>query len=113
MDDPPIETGADAETAHKIGHRSARSARIEVITGNDRRRTWTLEQKREIVAPPGVTEPKAGSGKRRPPCTASCADAIHAKNELRNDRGQFPPWHAGSIPRWSSAGFCQRSRQQV
>jgi hypothetical protein len=47
MDDPPILASADAETAHKIGHKSAR---IEVITRNDRRRTCTLDQKREIVA---------------------------------------------------------------
>jgi transposase len=51
MDDEPATTViADAESAHKIGHRTGRSPRVEVITGNDRRRSWTLEQKREIVA---------------------------------------------------------------
>ena len=58
MDEPPIATSADAETAHKIGRKSARSPRIEVITRSDRRRVWTLEQKREIVAEslgPGLT----------------------------------------------------------
>lgn len=50
MDETAITFTADAESAHKIGHRSARSPRVEVITGNERRRTWTLEQKREIVA---------------------------------------------------------------
>jgi transposase len=58
MDEPPIAASTDAETAHKIGHKSARSPRIEVITRNDRRRTWTLDQKREIVAEslgPGLT----------------------------------------------------------
>lgn len=50
MDEAPITVVADAETAHKIGHKSARSPRVEVITGKERRRTWTLEQKREIVA---------------------------------------------------------------
>jgi transposase-like protein len=58
MDEPPIATSADAETAHKIGRKSARSPRIEVIARNDRRRTWTLDQKREIVAKslgPGLT----------------------------------------------------------
>jgi transposase len=58
MDEPPISASADAETAHKIGHKTARSPRIEVITRNDRRRTWTLDQKREIVAEslgPGLT----------------------------------------------------------
>ena len=58
MDEPPIAASADAETAHKIGRKSVRSPRIEVITHNDRRRTWTLDQKREIVAEslgPGLT----------------------------------------------------------
>ena len=50
MDERPIETSSDAETAHKIGHKTSRSARIEVITGKERHRSWTLEQKREIVA---------------------------------------------------------------
>ena len=50
MDDPPIATSADAETAHKIGRKGARIPRIEVITRGDRRRVWTLDQKREIVA---------------------------------------------------------------
>ena len=58
MDDPRIFASADAETAHKIGHKSPHSARIEVITRSDRRRSWTPEQKREIVAEslgPGLT----------------------------------------------------------
>ena len=51
MDDEPATTViADAESAHKIGHKTGRSPRVEVITGKERRRTWTLEQKREIVA---------------------------------------------------------------
>lgn len=50
MDEPSIETSSDAETAHKIGGRSARGPRIELITRGERRRSWTLEQKREIVA---------------------------------------------------------------
>src|SRR6185437_17035569 len=50
MDEAPITVVADAETAHKIGHKNARGPRVEVITGKERRRTWTLEQKREIVA---------------------------------------------------------------
>lgn len=39
-----------AEDAHTIGRRSARAAPIEVITRGERRRVWTAEQKREIVA---------------------------------------------------------------
>ena len=50
MDEPPITVIAEAESAHKIGHKSARRPRVEVITGNDRRRIWTVDQKREIVA---------------------------------------------------------------
>jgi transposase len=38
------------ESAHTTGRRSARSARVEVITRGERRRSWTPEQKREIVA---------------------------------------------------------------
>lgn len=50
MDKPATTVIADAESAHRIGHKTGRSPRVEVITGNDRRRSWTLEQKREIVA---------------------------------------------------------------
>jgi transposase len=50
MDEIPFAPSADPKTAHKIGRKTARSPRIEVITRNDRRRTWTLDQKREIVA---------------------------------------------------------------
>ena len=50
MDDPLIAAASAAETAQKIGLKSARSPRIEIITHNDRRRVWTLERKREIVA---------------------------------------------------------------
>jgi len=50
MDNPAVTVSADAESAPKIGHKTGPSACIEVITRSDRRRTWTLEQKREIVA---------------------------------------------------------------
>src|SRR3954467_8256247 len=50
MDEAPFTVSVDAETAPKIGRKSARSPRVEIITGTDRRRSWTLEQKREIVA---------------------------------------------------------------
>jgi transposase len=38
------------ESAHTTDRKSARNARVEVITRGERRRSWTLEQKREIVA---------------------------------------------------------------
>lgn len=54
METPPPLTPAaplsDTEDAHKIGHKGSRSQRIEVITRGERRRVWTPEQKREIVA---------------------------------------------------------------
>ena len=42
--DGPVRSG------HKGGHMSARSQRIEVIMRGERRRRWSIEQKREIVA---------------------------------------------------------------
>jgi transposase len=38
------------ESAHTTSRMSARSARVEIITRGERRRRWTPEQKREIVA---------------------------------------------------------------
>jgi transposase len=49
MDDVLQTSGLD-ESAHTTGRKSARSARVEIITRGERRRSWTLEQKREIVA---------------------------------------------------------------
>ena len=37
------------ESAHTSGRKSARIQRMEIITRGERRRSWTLEQKREIV----------------------------------------------------------------
>ena len=39
-----------AEDARTIGRKGSRMPQVEVITRGDRRRVWTLEQKREIVA---------------------------------------------------------------
>jgi transposase len=58
MDDEPAEPGAEAESAHTTGGMSARSQRIEVITRGERRRHWSVEQKREIAAEslePGIS----------------------------------------------------------
>jgi transposase len=49
MDDV-LPTGGLDESAHTTGRKSARSQRVEIITRGERRRSWTLEQKREIVA---------------------------------------------------------------
>jgi transposase len=38
------------ESAHTTSRKSTRSARVEIITRGERRRSWTREQKREIVA---------------------------------------------------------------
>ena len=39
----------EAESTHTIGRKSGRVPRVEVL-GAERRRSWTVEQKREIVA---------------------------------------------------------------
>jgi len=49
MDDVQQTPGLE-ESAHTSGRKSARSRRVEIITRGERRRSWTLEQKREIVA---------------------------------------------------------------
>jgi transposase len=38
------------QSAPTTGRKSARSARVEIITRGERRRSWTVGQKREIVA---------------------------------------------------------------
>jgi transposase len=50
MDDAAVETAAEIESGHTTGRMSARSQRIEVITRGERRRRWSIEQKREIAA---------------------------------------------------------------
>ena len=40
----------DAKSARTTDHRSARAARVEVLTRAEPRRSWTAEQKRQIVA---------------------------------------------------------------
>jgi transposase-like protein len=50
MDGEPAEPGVDVESAHTTGRMSARNQRIEVITRGERRRRWSVEQKREIAA---------------------------------------------------------------
>jgi transposase len=41
---------AKAESARTTDHRSARTARVEILTRAEPRRSWTAEQKRQIVA---------------------------------------------------------------
>jgi len=48
--DGDLDAPGIGESAHTIGRKSARSQRVEIITRGERRRVWTLEQKREIVA---------------------------------------------------------------
>ena len=49
MDEHPDIAVVD-ESGHMTSRRSARSARVEIITRGERRRSWTPEQKHEIVA---------------------------------------------------------------
>ena len=59
MDDiPAAETTADARDARTTDRMIVRSPRIEVITRVERRRRWSVEQKREIAAEslePGIS----------------------------------------------------------
>src|SRR6201986_943849 len=58
VDDATAEPPADVKDAHTTGRMSARSQRIEVITRGERRRRWSVEQKREIAAEslePGIS----------------------------------------------------------
>jgi transposase len=48
--DEVLQTRGMDESAHTTGRKSARNRPIEIITRGERRRSWTLEQKREIVA---------------------------------------------------------------
>src|SRR3954469_590204 len=53
MDAMPIlvpEADLSTEDTHTIGRKGARVPPVEFITCGERRRVWTLEQKREIVA---------------------------------------------------------------
>src|ERR1700742_4853228 len=52
-----LEQDGPLRSGHKGSHMTAPAQRIEVITRGDRRRRWSIEEKREIVAAslgPGV-----------------------------------------------------------
>jgi len=49
-DGAAVDPGAEVESAHTTDRMSARSQRIELITRGERRRRWSVEQKREIAA---------------------------------------------------------------
>ena len=58
MDDEASEPRLEAESGHMTSRMSARNQRIEVITRGERRRRWSIEQKREIAAEslePGIS----------------------------------------------------------
>ena len=46
----PARPETEVEDTRAIGRKGARSGRVEIITRGDRRRSWTPELKREIVA---------------------------------------------------------------
>ena len=48
--DESLNGSALDKSGHTTGRKSAPITRVEVITRGERRRAWTLEQKREIVA---------------------------------------------------------------
>jgi hypothetical protein len=45
-----IERDGSVRSGHKCSHMTAPTQRIEVITRGERRRRWSIEEKREIVA---------------------------------------------------------------
>ncbi|HET7884131.1 MAG TPA: transposase [Acetobacteraceae bacterium] len=49
-DDASVDLGTAIESAHTTDRMSARNQRIELITRGERRRRWSVEQKREIAA---------------------------------------------------------------
>ena len=49
MDTLSLELADEPGDAPTIGRRSARSRRVEVLTGVERRRSWTVEQKHAII----------------------------------------------------------------
>ena len=58
MFDEAAEGVAETKSTHTTDRMSARRQRIEVITRGERRRRWSVEQKREIAAEslePGVS----------------------------------------------------------
>ena len=50
MDTITADLVSDAESTRTSGRTSARNVRVEVLAHPERRRSWTVEQKREIVA---------------------------------------------------------------
>ena len=50
MDGTSPDLIADAETTRTTDRRSGRRARVEILTRAEPRRSWTVEQKRQIVA---------------------------------------------------------------
>ena len=57
-DGAAVDPGAEVESTHTTDRMSARSQRIELITRGERRRRWSVEQKREIAAEslePGIS----------------------------------------------------------
>lgn len=47
---PPPDFLIAGDDARKIGRTSGRSAKVEVLPRAEQRRSWTIEQKREIVS---------------------------------------------------------------
>jgi transposase len=57
-DGAAVDPGAEIESVHTTDRMSARNQRIELITRGERRRRWSVEQKREIAAEslaPGIS----------------------------------------------------------
>src|ERR1700758_5340940 len=92
-----IEQDGATRSGHKSSHMTAPSRRIEVITRGERRRRWSIEEKREIVAE------SLGAGVRP-------SEVIH-KHGITS--GQLYAWrqqltrHMDGPPARPSAGFAR------
>jgi transposase len=64
----PVDLVTEVEGGRTIGRKGVRRGGVEIITRGERRRTWTLEQKREIVA--------ESLGQELTPTEVACKHAI-------------------------------------
>ena len=100
MDDALHQPESD-ESAHTTSRKSARSPRVEIITRGERRRSWTLEQKREIVAESLGPELTPTEVARKHGISSGLALYLAAAVAGRADRASSTRTGAAVCRRWS------------
>jgi transposase len=98
------------ESTHTSGRKSARSGRVEVLVRADRRRSWTAEQKRQIVAEslepdvmPADVARRYGIGTgllytwRRQMVSLPCAVSVHSGPQFASVELSTAPPTASSV----------------